>query len=118
MKTKNSLNVLYNEHITSAQDDRTLEEWAKHEGSCHSRSTVAEVAKIFVISLCFYAFDISFSIFIYQIENTNNCRGLVLRCARRPDCIVNDIKRWKNILSPIFKGIQGKGTLLVLKFWR
>ena len=77
MKTKSSLNVLYNEHITSAQDDRTLEEWAKHEGSCHSRSTVAEVAKIFVISLCFYAFDISFSIFIYQIENTNNCITLL-----------------------------------------
>ena len=77
MKTKSSLNVLYNEHITSAQDDRTLEKWTKHEGSCHSRSTVAEVAKIFVISLCFYAFDISFSIFIYQIENTNNCITLL-----------------------------------------
>ena len=77
MKTQSSLGVLYNEHITSAQDDRTLEEWAKHEGSCHSRSTVAEVAKIFVISLCFYAFDSSFSIFIYQIENTNNCITLL-----------------------------------------
>ena len=77
MKTKSSLDVLYNDHITSAQDDRTLEEWAKHEGSCHSRSTVAEVAKIFVISLHFYAFDISFSIFIYQIENTNNCITLL-----------------------------------------
>ena len=77
MKTKSSLDVLYNEHITSAQDDRTLEIWTKHEGSCLSRSTVAEVAKIFVISLCFYAFDISFSIFIYQIENTNNCITLL-----------------------------------------
>ena len=74
MKTKSScLDVLYNEHITSAQDDRTLEEWAKHEGSYHSRSTVDEVAKIFVISFCFYAFDISFVILIYQTENTNNC---------------------------------------------
>ena len=64
---KSSLDVLYNEHITSAQDDRTLEEWAKHEGRCHRGSTVTEVAKFFVISLCCYAFDISFSIFIYQI---------------------------------------------------
>ena len=77
MKTKSSLDVLYNEHIISAQDDRTLEEWPKHESSCHSRSSVPEVAKIFVISLCFYAFDISFSIFIYQIENTNNCITLL-----------------------------------------
>ena len=67
MKKKSSLDVLYNEHITSAQDDRTLEEWAKHEGRCHSGSTVTEVAKFVVISLCCYAFDISFSIFIYQI---------------------------------------------------
>ena len=49
MKTKSSLDVLYNEHITSAQDDRTLKEWAKHEGRCLSGQTVAEVAKIFVI---------------------------------------------------------------------
>ena len=77
MKTKSSLDVLYNEHITSAQDNRTLEEWAKHEGRCLSGQTVAEVAKIFVISLCCYAFDISFSISIYQIENTNNCITLL-----------------------------------------
>ena len=62
---------------SGAQDDRTLEKWTKREGSCHSRSTVAEVAKIVVISLCFYAFDISFSIFIYQTENTNNCITLL-----------------------------------------
>ena len=31
MTTKSTLDVLYNEHITSAQDDRTLEVWAKHE---------------------------------------------------------------------------------------
>ena len=67
MKTKSSFDVLYNEHITSAQVDRTLEEWAKHEGKCHSGSTVAEVAKSFVISLCCCAFDTSFSIFVYQI---------------------------------------------------
>ena len=72
-----SLDVLYNKNITSAQDDRTLEEWSKHEGRCHSRQTVAKVAKIFVISLCFYAFDIAFSLFIYQIENTNNCITLL-----------------------------------------
>ena len=77
MKTKSSLDVLYNEHITNLQDDQTLEEWAKHEGSCHSRSTLTEVAKNFVISFCFYAFDISFSIFIHQIENTNNCITLL-----------------------------------------
>ena len=65
MKTKSRLDVLYNEHVTSAQDDRTLADWTKHEGRCHSGQTVAEVAKIFVISLCCYAFDISFSIFIY-----------------------------------------------------
>ena len=74
---KSSFDVLYNEYITSAQDDRTLEEWAKHEGSCHSRSTVAEVAKIFVISLWYYVFDIYFSISNYQIENTNNCITLL-----------------------------------------
>ena len=39
--------------------------------------TVAEVAKIFVISLCFYAFDITFSLFIYQIGNTNYCITLL-----------------------------------------
>ena len=77
MKTKSSLDVLYNEHITSAQDDWTLEKWTKHESSCHGRSTVAEVAKIFVISLSFYAFDTSFSIFIYQTENTDNCITLL-----------------------------------------
>ena len=33
--------------------------------------------RFFVISLCFYSFDISFSIFIYQIENTNNCITLL-----------------------------------------
>ena len=79
MKTKSSLDVLYNEHITSAQDDRTLEEWTKHEGRCLSGQTVAEVAKIFVISLCCYAFDIPFLISIYQIENTNNCITLLKR---------------------------------------
>ena len=36
MKTKSRLDVFLNEHITSAQDDRTLEEWTKHEGRCHS----------------------------------------------------------------------------------
>ena len=77
MKTKCSLDVLYNKNITSAQDDWTLDEWAKHKGRCHSRSTVAEVAKIFVISLCFYAFDITFSLFIYQIGNTNYCITLL-----------------------------------------
>ena len=77
MKTKSNLDVLYNEHITCAQYDWTLEEWAKHEGRCHRGSTVAEVAKSFVISLCCYAFDISFLIFIYQIENTNNCITLL-----------------------------------------
>ena len=65
MKTKSSLDVLYNEHI----DDRTLEEG--------QNMRVAEVAKIFVISLFCYAFDISFSILIYQIENTNNCITLL-----------------------------------------
>ena len=84
MKTKSSLDILYNEHITSAQDDqtlekwvKTLEKWVKHEGRCHSGSTVGEVTKIFVISLCCYAFYISFSIFIYQIENTNSCITLL-----------------------------------------
>ena len=77
MKTKSSVDILYNEHITSVHDDRTLEEWAKHEGRCISGQTVAEVAKIFAISLCCYAFDISFSISTYQIENTNNCITLL-----------------------------------------
>ena len=35
------------------------------------------VAKIFVIYLCCYAFDIAFSLFIYQIENTNICITLL-----------------------------------------
>ena len=48
------------------------------------------MAKIFVIALCCYAFDISFSIFINQIDNNNNCitllretglRGLVVKAA-------------------------------------
>ena len=30
-----------------------------------------------MISICFYAFDIAFSLFIYQIENTNNCTTLL-----------------------------------------
>ena len=70
MKTKSSLDVLYNKQ-------RTLEEWAKHEGRCLSGQTVAEVAKIFVISLCCYVFDIPFLISIYQIENINNCITLL-----------------------------------------
>ena len=64
-------------NITKTRDDRTLEEWAKREGRCHSVKTVAEVEKIFVMSFCCYAFNISFSICIYQIENTNNCITLL-----------------------------------------
>ena len=51
---KSSPAVLYNKHITSAQDDRTLEEWAKHEGKCRSGLTVAELTKISLISLDCY----------------------------------------------------------------
>ena len=32
---------------------------------------------MFVISLCFYEFDIAFSLFINQIENTNYCITLL-----------------------------------------
>ena len=54
MKTKSSLGILYNKHITSAQDEQTLEEGAKHEGRSDSRLTVAELTKISLISLfCF-----------------------------------------------------------------
>ena len=77
MKTKCSPDVLYNKTITSEQNDWTLEEWTKHKGRCHSGSTVAEGAKIFVISLCSYAFDIDFSLFIYHIENINFCITLL-----------------------------------------
>ena len=51
----------------------------KHKGRCQSRQTVTEGAKLFVVSLCFYAFDIDFSLFISQIENTNNCITLLKR---------------------------------------
>ena len=49
-KKKNSLGVSYNTHIFSAQDDRTPEEWAKHEGRWCSGFTVAELIKISLIS--------------------------------------------------------------------
>ena len=46
MKTNSSLDILYNKHTTSAQDDRTLEEWEKHEGRCHGGLIVAKLTKI------------------------------------------------------------------------
>ena len=38
---------------------------------------MAEVAKIFVVSLCCYGFYISYSIFIHENENTNDCITLL-----------------------------------------
>ena len=44
-----------------------FKKWAKHEGRCHSGLIVAELTQISLVSLCWIASDIVFSIFTVKI---------------------------------------------------